>query len=175
MKINPIRIDSPLFWKYNDGEIPKSPKQINIIEIDRYLARDLNTLWHSQLPIYETGFCFNSKISFGALYKNVYYATAIWTNPIAANLPQQEWLELRRLAISQDAPKYTASYMLGKMAKIIKKSFSEIKTLVSYQDIKVHKGGSWNRPNSKNKNGTPRIRPDKNNAIGPKQRWIYKL
>lgn len=186
-----IRISMPLFWGICDGKLPKSAKQLEIIEIDRFVARGLNALWHSRLPIYNTGFCLNSLISFGAFYRNVYYATAIWTNPVASKLPQKEWLELRRMAIAPDAPKYTASYMLGKMAKTIKRQFPIVTTLVSYQDMEIHKGiiykasnwvadgihkgGSWNRPNSKNQNGKPRTRPNLNNAIGPKQRWIYEI
>lgn len=190
--INPAQIALPIFWQAGDGELPTSPKQLEIIEIDRYLARDLNALWHSRLPIYDTGFCLNSIVSFGALYKNVYYAIAIWTNPVAAALPQHEWLELRRMAIAPDAPKCTASRMLSKMQKAIALKFPQVTTLISYQDLEAHAGtiyraanwtatqqhvgGSWNRPNSKNlSNGKPRTRPDSNGAVGPKQRWEYEL
>lgn len=180
---------SPLFT--TERVIPSSPKDLDVVEISTSLARDLNGLWHSRLPIYETGFCLNSKISFGAIYSNICYAVAIWSNPVARNLPQKQWLELRRMAIAPDAPKFTASFMLGRMTKIIRRRFPEVTTLVSYQDLDYHKGtiyraanwepdalhdgGSWNRPESKNLNGKPRTRPDNNNAVGPKQRWIYKL
>ncbi len=116
-----------------------------------------------------------------------FFATAIWTNPIAANLPQHTWLELRRMAIASDAPKNTPSRMLSVMTKLIKRKFPIIERLISYQDIEVHKGtiykaagwikgqehkgGSWNRPNAKNLSGSPRTRPDLNNAVGPKIRW----
>lgn len=186
-----IRIVAPLFFSADDGELPTSPKQLDIVEIDRYRARDLNALWHSRLPIYDTGFCLNSTISFGACYKNCWYAIAIWTNPVSASLPQREWLELRRMAIAPDAPKYTATRMLSKMQKRIAVKFPYVTTLVSYQDMEVHqgtiykaanwvasgihKGGSWNRPNTIQKNGKRRLRPDRNNAIGAKQRWIYEL
>jgi len=152
----------------------------------------LNALWHSRLPIYDTGFCLNSLVSYGALFQNRYYAIAIWTNPVAPNLPQHEWLELRRMAISFDAPKNTASRMLSVMAKLIKVKFPQVERLISYQDKEVHRGtiykasnwiigahhggGSWNRPNSRNKStGLPRTRPDLNKAIGAKTRWEYRL
>ena len=67
------------------------------------------------------------------------------------------------------------------MIKYIKFHFPEVTTLVSYQDVKTHKGtiykasgwkqahyhkgGSWFRPMQK------RYRPDLNNAVGPKIRW----
>lgn len=170
------------------GAIPTSPLQLQIIEIDRYKARDLNALWHSRLPIYRTGFCLNSTVSFIAVFADRYYATAIWTNPVARNLPQDTWLELRRFAIAPDAPRFTASRMLKVMALLISRKFPRIQKLISYQDIEVHngtiykaagwlenpshhKGGTWNRPNSRNANGRPRTRPDLNNATGEKVRW----
>jgi len=189
--MNCVRLEIPLLCSGKDQVLPASAKQLVVSETSRYTARDLNALWHSKLPIYNTGFCLNSLASFVATYENVYYATAIWTNPVAAQLPQKEWLELRRLAIAPDAPKFTATYMLGKMVKAIRAKFDGVTTLVSYQDMTVHsgtiykaanwtadgihKGGSWNRPNAKNANGTPRTRPDLNSATGAKQRWIYKL
>lgn len=191
-KMDQVRIELPLFWTHGDGVQPTSPKQLKIMPINRYLARDLNALWHSRLPIYNTGFCLNSIVSFGASFKNVYYAIAIWTNPVAPGLPQHEWLELRRMAIAPDSPKYTASHMLSKMRKHIVLEMPNVTTLISYQDTEVHKGtiykasgweavnlhkgGSWNRPNAMNSwNGKPRTRPDLNKATGPKVRWQISL
>lgn len=185
------QIALPLLWIKGDIELPGSARQLEIVEINVALASELNKLWHSRLPLYRTGFCLYATICFAAIFKNVYYATAIWSNPVARNLPQHEWLELRRLAISPDAPKYTATRMLSKMQKTISNKFPEITTLVSYQDMDVHKGtiykagnwtpdgtwkgGSWSRPNLKWASGNPMTRPDANKATGPKQRWIYRL
>lgn len=183
-----VRVALPLFQAVCGGSTPTSALQLQIEEIDRYLARDLNACWHSRLPEYDTGFCLNSLVSFGAIHGGKYYAIAIWTNPVAANLPQHEWMELRRMAIAPDAPKNTGSRMLGIMAKMIRRKFPHVERLVSYQDEEVHtgtiykaagwtvggrhKGGSWNRPNAVNSwNGKPRTRPDKNGATGPKTRW----
>jgi hypothetical protein len=182
-----IREVHPLFQTEGGGSIPTSALKLEIVEINRYKAAELNKLWHSRLPIYNTGFCLNSLVSYGAIYDNKYYAIAIWTNPVAAALPQKEWLELRRMAISNDAPKNTASRMLAIMTMLIKKKFPLVSRLISYQDAEVHngtiykaagwtatkehRGGSWNRPNSKNLNGKPRTRPDLNNSVGRKVRW----
>ncbi len=186
-----LRVAYPLFQAEGGGSIPTSALQLRFEEIHVKRARDLNALWHSRLPVYDTGFCLNSTISYGAEFEGVYYAIAIWTNPVAAALPQYEWLELRRMAISDDAPKNTASRMLGFMAKDIRKRFPQVVRLISYQDCEAHagtiykaagwqatvthKGGSWNRPNAKNRNGKPRTRPDKNNATGAKQRWELEI
>jgi hypothetical protein len=102
-------------------------------------------------------------------------------------LPQHGWLELRRMALSPDVPKNTASRMLSIMSKLVIKKFPKVKKLISYQDTEVHRGtiyraagweigathrgGSWDRPNSTNLNGKPRTRPDHNKATGPKIRW----
>lgn len=183
-----VRVTHPLFQAEEGGSTPTSALQLQIEEIDRYVARDLNAAWHSRLPIYNTGFCLNSLVSYGAYFGGKIYAVAIWTNPVAAALPQREWLELRRMAIAPDAPKNTGSRMLSVMARLIRKKFPHVVRLVSYQDEEVHagtiykaagwvvggrhNGGSWNRPNAINKsNGRARTRPDANAATGPKVRW----
>jgi hypothetical protein len=117
-------------------------------------------------------------LCFCAEFDGLHYATAVWTHPIARNLPQETWLELRRLAIAPDAPRNTASRMLAVMACLIRKARPEIECLVSYQDTEVHAGtiykaagwtatatnadGEWDRPN--------RSRQAAQSAA-PKQRW----
>lgn len=186
------RVAYPLFQEEDGGANPTSPLQLQIVEMNVHKAQELNALWHSRLPIYNTGFCLNSTISFGAIFENRFYAVAIWTNPVACNLPQHKWLELRRMAIAPDAPKNTASRMISIMCKVIRKKFPRIKKLISYQDVEAHtgtiykasgwakgpehKGGSWNRPNAINSwNKKFRVRPDLNEATGPKIRWEKDL
>jgi hypothetical protein len=70
----------------------------------------------------------------------VFYATAAWSNPVARLLPQREWLELRRLAIADDAPRNTASRFIGWMVRDIQKRFPEVVQLISYQDCDAHNG-----------------------------------
>lgn len=107
---------------------------------------------------------------------------AIWTHPIARNLPQDTWLELRRLAIAPDAPKNTASRLLAVMAKLIRASRPEIDCLVSYQDTEVHTGsiykaagwvatatnvdGEWDRPNRQRQAAQ---------SAAPKKRWEKRI
>lgn len=180
----------PLFQEEGSGSIPTSPLDLFIGRIDIKEAVKLNAKWHSRLPIFDTGFCMNGW-AYSADFKNKYYAVAIWSNPVAAALPQREWMELRRFAIADDAPKNTASRMLRIMALKIKIEFPHVVNLISYQDDETHagtiykaagwmptmkhKGGSWDRPNAKNANGKPRTRPDRNAATGPKTRWEKSL
>ena len=139
-----IRVMHPLFHGDDDGSIPLSPLQFEIGEIAVPLAMRLNELWHSVLPITDQGNLQRNKhcICFAAFYKNVYYATAIWTTPIAANQLDDGFnmLELRRFAISDDSPKNTASRLLKLMRLEIKNKFPEIKKLISYQAIDHHNG-----------------------------------
>jgi hypothetical protein len=186
------RIAYPLFQTGDGGSKPTSPLQMQIIEIPVAKAVELNMAWHSRLPKYETGMCLKARVCFAAIYEGTYYGVAIWDNPSARLLPQDKWLELKRLAICSEAPKFLSSRMLKVMAILISRKFNGIEKLISYQDVEAHKGtiykaagwipnhyhagGSWYRPNSRNqKTGTPRKRPDLNRATGPKIRWEKDL
>jgi hypothetical protein len=181
-----IRVVHPLLQVGGGGSIPTSALQLLISRTGLKEAVALNKEWHSRLPIYNTGFCLNGR-PYWAHFENIAYAVAIWSNPVAPALPQEEWLELRRFAIASDAPRNTASRMLAVMARLIRREMPKVLRLISYQDEEVHSGtiykaagwtigarhlgGSWNRPNAKNLNGRPRTRPDLNGATGPKIRW----
>jgi hypothetical protein len=92
--------------------------------------------------------CFEG-ICFGANYKNIYYAVAWWTKPIASNRIKNglNILELRRMAIHDSAPKNTASRFLSIMTKMIKIKKPEIFKLISYQDTEVHLGTIYKASN----------------------------
>lgn len=179
-----IRADSvtaayPLFHEEGGGSIPTSALQLLVETIPFQQAKVLNAMWHSRLPRMGTGCISNQPyLCFGAAFDGLYYAVAIWSNPVARNLPQSEWMELRRLAIAPAAPKNTASRMLGVMRKWIRSNRPAVTRLISYQDMDVHSGtiykaagwvstaintcGVWNRPN--------RSRP-KSQSESPKRRW----
>lgn len=182
---NPVM--HPLYQEGQGGSTPTPPlsaKTLRVEQIDFADAKRLNRLWHSRLPRFGTGFivdqpflCFAAEGDGGASY-----AVAIWSNPVARNLPQDTWLELRRLAIAPEAPRNTASRMLRVMAAIIRRKRPEVVRLVSYQDTEVHTGGiyraagwtattvnkdgNWNRPG--------RSRPAAQ-SVAPKRRWEKEL
>jgi hypothetical protein len=114
-----------------------SARQFLIEEIPTKQAQDLNQQWHSRLPIYPLRI---ARVCYGAFFDQNCYAVAIWSNPVHYTHPQQSWLELRRLAISSNAPKNTASRMLRIMTILIKKKFPLVEKLISYQDTTVHEG-----------------------------------
>ncbi len=137
------RLFAPLF---HQGREPadistQSPHVLACEQCGLDLARSLNAQWHSRLPRFGTGFVRDQPfLCYAAHFQGYVYAVAIWSNPVARNLPQQEWLELRRLAISSDAPHCTASWMLGRMRRLIARGYSCITRLISYQDTEVHTG-----------------------------------
>ena len=171
------RVAYPLFQKGDGGSQPTSPLQFTVYEISFDRAKQLNRAWHSRLPRFG-GTC---KISYGAFLNGVCYAIAMWSNPIARMLPQQTWLELRRMAVAPDAPKNTPSWFIKIMIGLIKKEFPNVEVLISYQDTAVHQGtiykasgwvktrisegGEWSRPSRwapKVQSGSVKIRWQKN-------------
>ena len=168
-----------------DRIIPSSPKIMNLREIGVRHAMRFNQMWHSRLPITVEGNLLRNarSIFYGAEYKDHCFASAIWTDPVANNRLSKNhiWLELRRLAISPDAPKFTATWMIAKMIKDIKKKFPEVTRLVSYQDCDVHKGiiyaaSNWKEDSTTN--GMSWNETRKRNieqSLSPKKRWIYDL
>jgi hypothetical protein len=162
------------------GSNPTSPLQFQIVEIPLKTALQLNETWHSRMPKCPPF----AKVSYGAIFDNVYYACAMWSNPIARLLPQYTWLELRRLAISNDAPKNTASRMIKVMTHLVRKKYPEVVKLISYQDEDVHEGtiykasGWYIGKRAKTHKGWYRVKypyPDMNKSYSPKTRWEKDL
>jgi len=124
--------------------IPTSPLQMHIKEVGVVSACLLNKQWHSRLPHIDWSNVVRCReyICYGAKFNCEWYAVAIWSDAVAANRMKDgdKVLELRRMAISPEAPRYTASWMLGRMVKDIKKRYPYLVKLISYQDTEVHNG-----------------------------------
>jgi hypothetical protein len=148
----------------------------------------LNRRWHSRLPESDKSNierC-TRKACYAAEFDGVFYAVAIWTDPIARLLNGRGLLELRRLAISACAPKFTASRMLRIMRALVISKFPDVVRLISYQDTSVHagiiykaagwtpietlaSGNNWDTPKRSRNRPTPeRIAPQK-------IRWEFPL
>jgi hypothetical protein len=138
----------------------------------------LNRLWHSRLPKLTSP---QHRVSFAAEFDGHYYAAAIWCRPIAGNRmaeSQYEVMELQRFAIAPDAPKNTASRLLAVMAREIRRGWPEIRLLISYQDLEVHRGTIYRAAG-----WTPTVTSEgrewdtvkrsrkKTQSAAPKQRW----
>ena len=130
----------PLFQTAEGGSIPTSALQLEIVKVDYKTAAMLNEKWHSRMPkIGMAGCC---KPCFAAVCGGIYYAVAMWSRPVAANRIKggEQCLELRRMAVSGDAPNNAASRMLRVMKDIIRRERPDIVRLISYQDTEVHHG-----------------------------------
>ena len=180
------RLMHPLFQTGQGGSMPTSALQLRFSRAGVDRAIELNRLWHSVLPkVVRSNItrCSN-KQCYVAGFDGLYYAVAIWTNPTAMLVPQYEWLELRRLAISPDAPKNTASRMLAWMARDVEKLFPKVSLLISYQDCDRHSGTIYRAagwiPTTISKDhrdrglrsGRPRNRSQ---TTATKQRWEKRL
>ena len=179
-----IRVVHPLFQTEGGGSTPTSPLQLSVGEISLEKAIQLNAIWHSRLP--EASASNMQRVArlmcFGAEHDGLFYASAIWTDPVARLLNGRGMLELRRFAIAPDAPRNTASRVLRVMRQMIERRFSDTTTLISYQDTEVHTGciyraagwvavntsdgGEWSRPSR----SRSRVQ-----ASSPKVRWEYVL
>lgn len=159
MEANPQRADGaavafPLFQAGDGGSIPTSALQFTIETISMKRALELNSKWHSVLNRNNPqtlGHFLGSKtcVAYAAEFEGVYFAVAIWTHPHNRAHDDGFTLELARMAIGPDAPKNTASRMLGIMRRLVKKRWPHLTRLTSYQAIDHHKGtiyraAGWN-------------------------------
>ena len=175
-----------LFDLVERTEPPTSPKQFEFNVIRAQTACNLNQQWHSRLPVIDWSNVVRNThyVCFGALYESEFYASAIWSSPVAQNRFKygKQMLELRRLAISPEAPRNTATMMLAFMRKHIKQIFPDIALLISYQDTEVHLGTIYKADNWDNVHESPGIAWNTDNrkrnveqSLAPKVRWEYRL
>ncbi len=127
----------PLFQAGQGGSKPTSALDLRFFRTSRETFAKFNLAWHSRLPRIGAS---QFRVCYVAEYDGIIYAVSAWSNPVARLLPQQTWLELRRFAIADDAPKNLASRMLGWMARDIPKLFPQVVRLISYQDCAAHAG-----------------------------------
>lgn len=137
----------PLFG--SGDSVPLSPKELTLWDIGVDEAMRLNYEWHSVLPdTVKSNLLRNKRKAFYAFeFDGRYYATAIWTDPVAANRLSFEAIELRRLAISDDAPRNTATRMMALMRRDLKNKFPDLNKVISYQSTDHHHGTIYKADN----------------------------
>ena len=170
------------------GSTPTPSLQILFRRIPNKLGAKLNAQWHSVLPSIPV---FHIQIAFGAFLPNGdCCGVSLWGRPVARTICGKGWLELRRMALSPQAPKNTASKMLGWMGREIPKLRPDINRFISYQDTEHHKGtiyraAGWMPVDMKSspvnwggasQTKTPPSRERKTKILkAPKIRWERKL
>ncbi len=172
-----IRAVHPLFQEEGGGSIPTSPLQLNFHAIDKRLARSMVFDWHSKLPELTNWQTCNE--CYGAEYDGAWYAAAMWGAPIAREFNGRGYLELRRFAINDKAPRNTASRMLGWMLRRLRQHYV---LAISYQDTDVHlgtiyKASGWKAIGLKKNIGTGWNTRDRSTmqTSSDKIRWEYPL
>ncbi len=183
-----VLVAYPLFQEEGGGSTPTSALSLTFEEINMRLACDLNRKWHSMLPRTDLGnmLCGNMSVAYGALYDNQWWAVAIWSQPIIRSMCDGHTIELRRLAIADDAPKNTASRMLAVMRRLVKRKMPHLNKAISYLAVDVHAGtiykaSGWKPVGHIVAARPQRLRGSRQRATGPlqttsrKQRWETPL
>ena len=137
LRADDARIACPLFQAEYGGEVPTSALQLRFQRCGVKRALEMNMWWHSRLPKLQN--TDGETICFSAECGNKLYAVAIWGRPVAREYNGRGYIELRRMAIADDAPKNTATRMIGWMLREIKRT-TEYVLAISYQDTEVHRG-----------------------------------
>ena len=136
LSLDTDRMCEPLLCFGNTPEPPRKASRLSLVVCSVDHARCLVKKWHSRLPVTQPS---PWRFAFAAQYDGMTYAVALWNNPSARTLPSH-WLELRRMAVSNDAPHCTASWFLGAMLKFFRAHELSAEKLISYQDCDVHRG-----------------------------------
>ena len=181
-----VRDSMPLFRSGCGGSTPTSALHLQICECDVHRACELNSNWHSRFPKIDWSNVVRNRhyACYVAEHNGIAYAVAIWSTPVAANRMKDGimCLELRRMAISGDAPRNTASRMLSIMRKLICRKFPDVIRLISYQDTEVHigtiyKASGWSAVSqSKGMSWTSKTRVrNKEQSMAEKVRWELQI
>lgn len=180
----------PLFQEGDGGSTPTSALSLRMEEIPMRRARELNADWHSMLPRTDLGnlLCGNTSVAYGAEFDGRWYAVGIWTQPIIRSMCDGHTIELRRLAICEQAPKNTASRMLRIMARLVKTKWPFLNRMISYLAVDVHRGTIYRAAGWSSVGEIVAARPQrfsnvnkKTRATGPlqtksrKQRWERRI
>lgn len=181
----------PLFQAGEGGSTPTSALDLTIVEIPMRRACELNRQWHSLLPRTDLGnmLCGNTSVAYAAEYCGRYYAVAMFSQPIVRAVAKDGvTIELRRLAVCRDAPRYTASRMLRVCRLLVRRRFPDMRRIVSYLAVDVHKGTIYRAAGWKPSGEVTAARPQRfsgrnarTRATGPlqtqsrKQRWEIDL
>ena len=185
-------VEHPLFQAEDGGSTPTPPLHAHDLTFDPCafaLAVECNGRWHSRLPHCQRG---PWQYAFKAVARGRVYAIALWHNPSGRCLPHH-WLELRRLACSDDAPRNTCSRFMAWMIRYFRRNCPERERCISYQDTAVHSGtiyraAGWTaaytskprlRDRSKPRKGTERMYRTNANGLSvdgsAKVRWEIQL
>lgn len=169
-----------IVWQFDsDLPAPTSSKQLQVVEVTGDWLLD----WIAQrhyLGYSPPG----ARLRLAVYYEGVCVGGMLWGRPAARAIDQRKVLELTRMYLEDFCPSNSESRVLGVAARIIRKRFPEVTTLLAYSDPAyghegtIYKAAGWRfsgatigHPWSKRPDGHKR----KNVATGSKLRWTLEL
>jgi hypothetical protein len=128
----------------NSGAIPTSPHQLKLKEIEKKVASLCYERWH-----YFGKKGFLSSVNYGVYFGDKLMGGISFGIPNAKNIKgiytsdtQRDFFELTRLALSDECPKNSESYVISKAIYLIRKKFQNIKGIITYADTKYNHTGT---------------------------------
>lgn len=135
-------VELPLFQEEDGGSSPTSPLQLHFREIMPKTAMIAYRRWH-----YLGDVEFISQVNFGAYWEQKLEGAISYGPPNATDLKgywdrhtQNNWFEIKRLALSPLCPRNSESRFIAITTKLLRR-VADVKGIVSYaDDAQGHKG-----------------------------------
>jgi len=131
-----IKENTSLFQSEEGGAIPTSPLQLELRQVNKKTAALAYKKWHY---FGEKGFL--ASYNFGVFFKGNFLGAISYGIPNARNIKglyssdtQNDFMELTRLALSEDCPKNSESRVISISLKLLKKIKPELKGIITYAD-----------------------------------------
>ena len=158
--------------------------QITMKQISIPVATEWSNRHHSILKIRHPSAIWRSPPCpcYAAIMNSDIVAVAIYSAPVERKMHSRHRLELRRLTITNSAPKNTGSHFFSMTTRHIREHYPDISEIISYQSTHHHYGSlykacnftrdgetrfcTWNHDNRKR---------NSDQIQSPKVRWKYQL
>lgn len=135
-------MQNELFQELDGGASPTSPLQFFIRTVNHFTATNFYKKWH-----YLGDTDFISTINFGAYFDNICHGVISYGSPNAKKMKgyydensQDGWFEIKRLAMSDKAPKNSESRFIAISMRMLRKMFKVI-GMVTLADSSVGHSG----------------------------------
>lgn len=130
--------EQDLFPNLGSGSIPTSPLQLKVREVNFETAGNFYSKWH-----YLGDTDFIATINYGAFFENICHGAISYGSPNAKKMrglydenSQDGWFEIKRLAMTDDAPKNSESRFIRISLMLLRKTFGVV-GLITLADSSV--------------------------------------
>lgn len=121
-------MQNDLFQQVDGGAIPTSPLQLFVRQVNHETATNFYKKWH-----YLGDTDFISTINFGAYFDNICLGVISYGSPNAKKMKgfydensQDGWFEIKRLAMSDKAPRNSESRFIAVSMRLLRKIFKVV-------------------------------------------------